>query len=53
MAGGYWRTDGNSSPFGLRIIGWLSYGLLRLMMGISGYALEKPKGGDSALERHG
>ena len=40
-------------PFGLRIIGWLSYGLLRLMLGISGYALENPKGGDSAIERHG
>ena len=35
-------------PFGLRIIGWLSYGLLRLMLGISGYARETPKGGDSA-----
>ena len=35
-------------PFGLRIIGWLSYGLLRMMLGISGYALEEPKGGDSA-----
>jgi cardiolipin synthase A/B len=35
-------------PLGLRIIGWLSYGLLRLMLGISGYALEEPKGGDSA-----
>ena len=35
-------------PFGFRIIGWLSYGLLRLMLGISGYALERPKGSDSA-----
>jgi cardiolipin synthase len=25
-------------PVGLRFIGWLSYGLLRLMQGISGYA---------------
>jgi cardiolipin synthase len=46
---GRWKQQ----PFGLRIIGWLSYGLLRLMLGISGYALENPKGGDSALERHG
>ena len=27
-------------PAGLRFISWISYGLLRLMMGISGYALE-------------
>jgi cardiolipin synthase len=27
-------------PAGLRFLSWLSYGLLRLMMGISGYAPE-------------
>ena len=37
-----------TAAHGSRFMGWLSYGLLRLMMGISGYALEKPKGGDSA-----
>ena len=55
------KTDGwqiladrwKQQPYGSRIIGWLSYGLLRLMLGISGYALEQPKGGDSAYERHG
>jgi len=30
----------NQQPAGLRIISWLSYGLLRLMIGISGYAHE-------------
>ena len=38
-----WRQQ----PFGLRLISWLSYGLLRLMLGISGYAPEKSKGGNS------
>jgi cardiolipin synthase len=55
------KTDGwqiladrwKQQPYGSRIIGWLSYGLLRLLLGISGYALEQPKGGDSAYERHG
>jgi len=42
------KTDGRriladnwkQQPAGLRFISWLSYGLLRLMMGISGYARE-------------
>lgn len=32
---GNWKRQ----PAGLQLISWLSYGLLRLMMGISGYAL--------------
>ena len=32
--------DWKQQPAGLRFVSWLSYGLLRLMMGISGYARE-------------
>ncbi len=31
------RDNWTQQPFGFRFMGWLSYGLLRLMMGISGY----------------
>ncbi len=31
-------------PVGVRFISWLSYGLLRMMMGISGYARENGRG---------
>lgn len=42
------RESWKQQPVGLRGICWLCYGLLRLMLGISGYALAKPKGGDRA-----
>ena len=33
-----WKTK----PIGLRLASWLSYGLVRLMIGIAGYAPRKP-----------
>ena len=35
-----WKTK----PIGLRLASWLSYGLVRLMIGIAGYAPRKPHG---------
>lgn len=37
----HWVDHWEQQPAGLRILGWLCYGLLRLMMGISGYAPER------------
>lgn len=37
------RENWKQQPAGLRIMSWLSYGLLRLMMGISGYARENSR----------
>ena len=34
----------NKQPAGFRFLGWLCYGFLRLMMGISGYAREYARG---------
>jgi cardiolipin synthase len=33
-------------PIGFRLMGWLSYGLLRLMMGISGYVSDNSQAKD-------
>ena len=37
------RESWKQQPASLRCMGWLSYGLLRLMMGISGYARENSR----------
>jgi len=37
------RDNWKQQPAWLRIMSWLSYGLLRLLMGISGYARENSR----------
>lgn len=38
-------------PTGVRLMSWLSYGLLRLMMGISGYVSENSQSGNARSRR--
>jgi cardiolipin synthase len=40
------RDKWKEQPARLRLISWFSYGLLRLMMAVSGYAREKSRGGN-------
>jgi cardiolipin synthase len=45
-----WRANWKQQPFPARLLSWLCYGLLRLMMGVSGYARdEKPNHGDGGI----